>query len=432
MGSGDGRFGAFLNEEMARRGWTRGSLASHLQVSPHTVRKWIHGDRPSQDMCVHLAEKLDRSVLWVLEAAGYAPGVSGLRDLVEQLNADNSRLMALLRRVPPDDGVHTGLAALLDYLVSHGYSLRVVPWWRGTERRRHYADWLVFDPGPVDARRSGGETPQKHLEKNHAPAMALAMAWWDGPENWEHVLTGSLRPEAKDLVLNVPRFVANRSTTNARPSITYPKSPPRDIVVVGGHWCGQPEVARFLAEWLNYSFALPALAASVVHQVLAQRWDEPNWHADRLAHIRTFALQGPVARQRVWAVDFWDDANTIRAITDTAMLPHVVLLRPDDALYQYAATRRHELGHAGGRTREADLRIMNDARDEVVDIIESLSVENRTIVDVGLVRGAWADGGRTTLPAMDAWMDHYALTAEVIHQILTNAPAPGESVSAIR
>jgi hypothetical protein len=284
-------------------------------------------------------------------------------------------------------------------------------------RRRHYADWVIFD----EQFAAGGEVTQEILEAMHGDSIALAMAWWDASENWEHVLGPELRPGQHQLVLNVPRFVANRMgdySTKIRA--------PRDIAVLGAHWCGHVEVGRYISEWLDYDFRQPLLAASVHHRILVQRWGDPNWSRSRLDQVYGLALRAPVSRRRVWVVDYWDDAEPVEIVATSPHEPHVVLIEADDDLIEYAATRRQELGHApGGRSRSEDRSLMLAARDRAHTIVHNLPKAQREILIASVAYGAWPDRNLPTLAVMDGWLDHYSMTAETAYRVITDSEPPG-------
>jgi hypothetical protein len=257
------------------------------------------------------------------------------------------------------------------------------------------------------------------MEEMHGDSIALAMAWWDGPENWEHVFGREIRPEQRRLVLNVPRFVANRTGDYSSKVVA-----PRDIVVLGAHWCGHVETGRYLAEWLDYDFRQPLLAASVQHRALVQRWGEPNWGLSRMDQVYASSLRSPLSKRRVWVVDYWDDADPVDVVANSPHQPHMILLEADDELTEYAANRRQELGHAGSRGRAEDLKIMRAAREKALFIAQQLPESQREILTVSTADGVWPDKNLPTLAAMDVWLDHFSMTAEMAYRAITKSEPP--------
>jgi transcriptional regulator with XRE-family HTH domain len=405
------RFAALLEATLEERSWTKQDLAARIPVSRGAIYNWLHGDVPSADMCFNIAHALDVNPLRILEACNYAPGVSGLLDLIDQLQAHQEQLLAIRTRVNTDRS-QSGLGLVIDEFARSGsFSFQVAPWWRGTgESRRHYADLVVVEPP------DGDPTSQGELEDKFGEVLTLAMSWWEGPENWAQVLEGLDMRSRHDLVLNVPRFVNNRRAGGN----TLLNTPPT-IVLIGGHWCGQAEAGRFLAELLDCDYALPSLAASVMHKTLVQRWSEPSWDRNRLDLIRTFALGTPVSRRRVWAVDYWDDADGVKLVTSAPNVPYVVFLNPTDTLLEYAADRRLQDGHArDGRSRSEDLAVLRRVRADAMSHASTLRPDQLMVVDVDVIEGAWDDRVRrgVALPAVDAWFDHFAGLAEVIRSRL--------------
>jgi transcriptional regulator with XRE-family HTH domain len=414
---GQTRFAVLLETALDEKSWSKQDLAVRVPVSRGAIYNWLRGDTPSADMCFSIARALDMNPLRILEACNYAPGVSGLLDLVEQLRAHNEQLAESRTRVDPTRS-QSGLGLVVDeFSKVGGFAFRVVPWWRGTgSNRRHYADFIAIDAPEAD------NVTQQGVEAEFGDVLALAMSWWEGEENWGHVLTGRTRPQRADLVLNIPRFVANR-----RAESRTDLSAPQTIVLIGGHWCGQAEAGRFLADLLDYDYALPSLAASVMHRTLVQRWNEPSWDRDRLDLVRTFALSTPISRRRVWAVDFWDDADAVKVVATAPNVPFIILLEPSDALMEYAADRRRQDGHArDGRSRDADLALLKRVRSQVKEALVSVRPDQLMVVPVDVVDGAWEGRGLPhgrALPLVDEWLDHFAGTAQRIFNELPRGVA---------
>jgi transcriptional regulator with XRE-family HTH domain len=406
------RFVALIESALEERGWSKQDLAERIHVSRGAVYNWLKGDIPSADMCFHIARALNMNPLRVLEACNYAPGISGLLDLLEQLESHQQQLLDL-RAGLQSDRLRSRLGLVVNEFAKSGlFSFTVTPCWRGTSgNRRHFADLVVLDPDEQHMALN-----QESIEERFGDVISLAMSWWEGEENWGNVLQGPRRPKRGDLVLNVPRFVANRRAGD-RTEFRAPQS----IVLIGGHWCGQAEAGRFLAETLDYDYALPSLAASVMHKTLVQRWNEPSWDRDRLDLVRTFALSTPISRRRVWAVDYWDDADGVRIVTNAPQVPYVIFLDPSDALLEYAAARRSQDGHGrDGRSRSDDLKVMRRVREEARGHLASIRKDELLVLPVGVIDNAWSDYGdsKIALPLVDEWFDHFATTAQRIYDKL--------------
>jgi len=119
------------------------------------------------------------------------------------------------------------------------------------------------------------------VKEDILPEYAYVSGWFDGHENWRHILKDALAPPASDLVINVPRFVSSRRS-EGHPDTNFPPS----VAVVGDHWCGPAETAS------------------------------------------AFALSATVCRRRVWVVEHWNDADCYKMITEVSEPPFIVFLDP--------------------------------------------------------------------------------------------------------
>lgn len=410
-------FASYLAAEMRKQKLTVRNISIACGVDEKAVRKWPSGETvPEAKRTKVVAETLNKPPLRIEVLCGRAAGTDHHIELIEHLGSLNEKYRALIGATATARQSSSGLPRLVQQLVASGeYSFRVVPWWRGTSRRRHYADWIVFDP---ISPKGGEAVRQELLEEEFSDSIANATAWWDGPENYAHIPSMQGLSEAEEqLVLNVPRFVADRRGSHRTKAVA-----PRDIVVLGGHWCGHADTARFLAERLDYDYRLPMLHASIEHRVLPQRWDAQDWYPSRLDVIHTFGLRAPLTHRRVWAVDYWDDAETVEVVVGSPHKPYVVLLEASEGLLEYAATRRQELGHCpAGRSRKEDLDIMTAARESAREIVEAIPDSERRIMTIDVADGAWPDTNGPTLPAIDQWFDHFGQTAEKLY---TQLPKP--------
>lgn len=384
---------------MHSRGLSANKFADRLYVHRNTVRNWLGGQRPPLDMVDRIATVLDVSPTRLLQVFGYAPDLGNILDHSDQLLDENARLTAVRVQVQANIGAGR-VGVLADALARTGkYSFRIHPWWRGTGRYRvHFADFIVVQPTTT----TGAPVSRATVKEDILPEYAYVSAWFDGHENWGHVLQGALSPPASDLVITVPRYVGSRRT-EGRPDTSFPRS----IAVVGGHWCGSPETASAMAYELDYDYAHPFYVASTVHSALPQEWDDEAWARNRLDVARTFALSTPVSRRRVWAVEYWNDIDCYKMITAVASPPFIVFLDPTDEVIEYSTRRRQQDKHTH-KTAATDEEETVAARGAARLLTEDLPDEECITVPVGLTKDAWTSGRKESArPAVDSWFDDY-------------------------
>lgn len=346
------RVGLRWKEEFERaraaRGLTQEQLAQEINISVQTVRNWSQGiSRPSLDMSLRIAQVLHVAPVRVLDWCGYVPGMADLTVDVDQLQ-DHIRRLERTRAQVPMDGVR-GAGLLAQALIADGlYQFRIVPWWRGSgTQRRHFADWIVID--------APDNTSREMIQERHQSAFAFTGAYWNGPEDWQHVMN----PPRRDLVIAVPRFHDQRHSGG---QLTL--GSPRSILVVGQHWCGHAEIGRFLADALDYDYSCVGLVAAVVHGQLPNASRQPEWEYARQDICRTFAWDAGLGRRRVWTADIWTDTEALQIALRSPDGPFVVYLRPQDDLISYSAFIHHQKHRGGSMDRQHYEREMHDLRAE--------------------------------------------------------------------
>ncbi len=404
-------------------------FADRVFVHPNTVRNWLNGQRPPLDTVDRISTVLDISHSRLLEKFGYAPNLGSILDYNDQLQDENARLTAVQLRVQTSAGAgRVGVVA--DALARTGkYNFSVHPWWRGTgQHRLHFADFIALRPTTT----TGAVVSRTSVEEDIRPEYAYVSAWFDGHENWGHILKDALAPPAGDLIINVPRFVSSRRS-EGHPDTSFPRS----IVVVGGHWCGAAETASTMAYDLDYDYAHPFLVASTVHSTLPQKWDDEAWSRNRLDVARTFALSTPVSRRRVWAIEYWNDADCYKMITGVPEPPFIVFLDPTDEVVEYSIRRRQQDKHTT-KTAAADEDEVVSARAAARLLTSRLTKDASVTLQVRLVKNSWTSARKESArPAVDSWFDSYVhngrLAVEAIRQIRsTNEGRTASSRIALR
>jgi transcriptional regulator with XRE-family HTH domain len=404
---------AFLINTMRDKGLSVTEFADRLFVHPNTVRNWLNGQRPPLDMVNRIATILDVSNSRLLEKFGYAANMGSILDYNDQLQNENIRLADIQLKVQTRAGAGR-VGVIADALARTGkYNFSVHPWWRGTGPHRvHFADFIALQPTTT----TGEVLNRAAVEEDIKPEYAYVAAWFDGPEHWGHVLKGALVPPACDLVINIPRFVSSRRS-QGHPDTSLPRS----IAVVGGHWCGAAETASAMAYDLDYDYAHPFLVASTVHSTLPQEWDKESWFRNRLDIARTFALSTPVSRRRVWAIEYWNDADCYKMITGVPEPPFIVFLDPTDEVVEYSIRRRQQDKHTS-KTASVDEKEVISARAAARLLTSRLMNDASITLRVELVKDAWnSECKESAQPAVDSWFDSYShngrLAVEAIRQI---------------
>ena len=206
---------------------------------------------------------------------------------------------------------------------------------------RHFADWTVIEGGPGDLTRTA-------VQAEINEAFIYTASYWNGMEDWSH----RLDPPVRELVICTPRFRDQRRGSGVRRGTA-----PRSIAVMGQHWCGHAETARFVADALDYDFAETGFVAAAVYGSLPHDWPAKGWLRDRREVARTYSLDAELGRSRVWSADIWEDVDALEIALGQSRLPFVVYLRPSDPLIDYAARMRVQCEMTGLQPREEAERI---------------------------------------------------------------------------
>lgn len=387
-----------FNESREARGLTHDQIARAVGVSTGAVRKWGQGEsRPTLDKAIRLADVLDVARVRVLDWAGFVPGVADLTLYVEQLQQQLSAWEESRVRVPV--GGVRGVGHLAHALALNGrYVFKVVPWWRGTGRHaRHFADWIVIEDGI-------GPLTREAVESEVHEAFQYTASYWNGGEDWSHVMS----PPIPELVICTPRFDDMR-----RGSGVPTGSAPRSIAVMGQHWCGHAEVARFIAEALNYDYASDGFVAATVYGSAPHNWSAPGWRRDRREVVRTYALDAELGRSRVWAANIWEDVDSLEIALGQPRFPFIVYLRPSDDVIEYSARMRVacNMTSVDKETDAEHIRVIRAAAQALLaeaEAVRPTTGSPRSLTfDVDMPTGThdWSDHPPY---AVDAWFARYA------------------------
>lgn len=384
------------------RGLSQEAIAKALQVHLATVRNWSQGHtKPGLEMAVRVAGVLQVAPIRVLDWIGLVPGLADLVLYVDQLQ-EHVRLTEQGNWQIRSDGLR-GIGYVTEALAENGqYQFKVVPWKKGRgSYRRHFADWIAIQP--LDNQKT-----RMLVQKEIMSALRFAGAYWNEQQDWRQ----HLETTREDLVLIIQRFHAQRRSSGS-PYLGAPRS----IAVLGQHWCGHTEIARFLSDILDYDFVCAGLAAASVYGKLPNEMGDPSWVRARAELTRTYAMDAELGRQRVWAADIWDDIDLLKLASAPYHLPYVVYLRPTDNTIKYAGRwrsicRESPLSETGDVDQMKEVR---SAADEYLRHLLGPPGGRHLTMDVDLPDELrkWqdADMGRA---AEDPWFDHYAKLATAL------------------